>query len=122
MLILRAEGNHNVFPFTGQIDADTGYCLRFVLQTHRGQQETVMRHEVGDLSDVACHLHELSALQEVVVRMVNSHLKAQRLQQKYFVVLYPLLQLQVLRARDKPQTQVNQERTGQRQLSNVRRI
>ena len=60
-----------------------------------------MRHEVGDLRDVSCHLNELSSLQEVVVRMVDSYLKSQGLQKKYFVVLYPLLQLEVLRARNK---------------------
>ena len=62
MLVLRAERNNNIFPSTGEIDADTRHCLWLVLQTHCGQKKTVVSHEVGDLSDVACHFNERGCL------------------------------------------------------------
>ena len=76
MLVLGTERNNNILPSTGEVDANTRYCLWLVLQTHRGQQETVVSHEVGDLCDISRHLNERSAFQEVVVRMVDSYFKA----------------------------------------------
>ena len=75
MFVLRTERDDDVLPSTRQVDTHTGHCLWFVLETHGCKQQTVVCHEVRDLSYVTGHFHKLGPLQEVVVRMVNGYLK-----------------------------------------------